>query len=154
MLLASYLMLNPCIVTSADNYQTYEHKSNSLGCTAQDVKFNSLSSFEVHDPLAETCNCHGLNGTDCTGEEGAQVLVDGVLVDEVSCLVEDGSAGGRRLPSGSVIGACLGIDDNVIVTLAFNIDVSAERYDIGMYIGEFGKIVRSFQRRFVFAHMI
>ena len=57
--------------------------------------------------------------------------------EEVSCELHDGT----RLPHGTYIGACLGIDHIVRVSFSFNIEVSAERYDIGLYIETSGRSV-------------
>ena len=122
---------NPCTLRLlfyiTDNYQYYQHKTNSLGCTSQDVKFQSLAGYQVYDSQAATCNCDGADGT-CN--EGTCNVCTGLDLDEVSCELPDGT----KLPHETVIGACLGVDDNVNVSIAFNIDVATERYDIGMYI--------------------
>ena len=122
---------NPCTLCLlfyiTDNYQYYQHKTNSLGYMSQDVKFQSFAGYQVYDSQAATCNCDGADRT-CNG--GTCNVCTGLDSDEVSCGLPDGT----KLPHETVIGACLGVDDNVNISIAFNIVVGTARYDIRMYI--------------------
>jgi len=100
----------------------------SLGCTAQDVKFEKVSSFDILDgPSLLPCNCTTLNNGNntCNNEY------------DISCYH---SPSGIEYELGTIFGACSGGNNQDTITLQMNVNfqVSNIRYDIGMYIATDG----------------
>jgi hypothetical protein len=100
----------------------------SLGCTAEDVKFEKVSSFDILDgPSLLPCNCTTLNNgnTTCNNEY------------DISCYH---SPSGIEYELGTIFGACSNGNNQDTITLQMNVNlqVSNIRYDIGMYIATDG----------------
>jgi len=101
----------------------------SLGCTAQDIKFEKVSSFDILDgPSLLPCNCTTTlnNGnTTCNNEY------------DISCYH---SPSGIEYELGTIFGACSGGNNQDTITIQMNVNfqVSNIRYDIGMFIATDG----------------
>lgn len=119
-----------------ENYKYYKGANNAISCSAQNIKFQSLAGIDVHDRLAMRCNCGGAAGS-CSGGTNCAAC-DASNPSAVSCAVD-----GKILKNGTYLGACLGNDDNVNVSLAFNIGVSNSGDDLGLYLATDGGSVLS-----------
>lgn len=110
----------------ATNYVIYSEANIGTvpSCGANSVDFISVDGFTVADGEARACNCG------CSGCPTCNIADP----THVSCIA---LTGGKIFPSGTVIGACRGIDDVVTVQFQLTIDVKTE-FDIGLYINTAG----------------
>ena len=89
----------------------------SLGCTAQDIKFEKVSSFDILDgPSLLPCNCTTINGNTCNNEY------------DISCYH---STSGIEYELGTIFGACSNGNnqDTITIQMNVNLQVSNIRYD-------------------------
>jgi hypothetical protein len=109
-----------------DNYVVYKsaNSATSLSCGASSVNFISVDGFRVADGEARACNCGCTGCPTCNSADPTHVSCKALL-------------GGKIFPTGTVIGACRGIDDVVTVQFDLTIEVKPE-FDIGLYINTVG----------------
>ena len=91
----------------------------SLGCTAQDIKFQKVTGFDILNSPTPLLPCN------CTTTQGCDGIYD------INC-------GNYEL--GTIFGACSGGNnlDTITLQLNVNFEVSTTRYDVGMFINTNG----------------
>ena len=88
----------------------------SLGCTAQDIKFENVSSFDILDgPSLLPCNCTSTANNTCNNEY------------DISCYH---SPSGIEYELGTIFGACSSGNNQDTITIQMNVNfqVSTIRY--------------------------
>ena len=102
----------------------------SLGCTAQDIKFQKVTGFDILNSPTTLLPCN------CTTPSSSSTNTENVVPTcsnsyDINC--------GTYEP-GTIFGACQGGNnlDSITLQLNVNFEVSTTRYDIGMFINTNG----------------
>ena len=97
----------------------------SSPCTAATVEFDGVTGVTAHDlATQDPCNC------DCSDTCPTCVSLG---ASAISC-----SQGENPMPLGTMFGACLGSDDNIMLSINIDVTIKNAVEDLGLYIAKDG----------------